>query len=271
MEQLIFYFLIFIIGTLFGSFFTLAVYRIPLHQNITHKRSYCPNCNHKLSFWDMIPILSYVILKGKCRYCKKKIRIRYFLLEILTGTIFLLFAISLKLSFQTIEISKLVYLLVGMLYFAGLIIIAGIDKERHTIQKSCLLYEIILMNIYMIYLYIVEKANIYRYVIYLFVFILLMLFDNRRLKKKLKYSYPIEILELSIVMAIFSSEIIYFLTVLFTLLVIILERFLKLFKKKEKMVKKSEKTYYKDLPFGFYMIVMNILIIILINWIACRW
>ena len=56
----ILYLLIFCIGTVFGSFFTLAVYRIPLRQDITHTRSYCPKCNHKISFWDMIPILSYV-------------------------------------------------------------------------------------------------------------------------------------------------------------------------------------------------------------------
>ena len=80
----IFYIIIFIMGITFGSFYTLAVYRIPLHQDITHKRSYCPNCTHKLSFFDMIPILSYIFLGGKCRYCKQKIRIRYLLLEILT-------------------------------------------------------------------------------------------------------------------------------------------------------------------------------------------
>ena len=72
-------------------FFTLAVYRIPLRQDITHTRSYCPNCNHKLSFWDMIPIFSYIFLGGKCRYCKKEIRIRYLLLEVLSGVVFVLF------------------------------------------------------------------------------------------------------------------------------------------------------------------------------------
>ena len=86
----ILYLLIFCMGTVFGSFFTLAVYRIPLRQDITHTRSYCPNCNHKLSFWDMIPIFSYIFLGGKCRYCKKEIRIRYLLLEVLSGVVFVL-------------------------------------------------------------------------------------------------------------------------------------------------------------------------------------
>ena len=103
MEIVIFYFLIFCMGTVFGSFFTLAVYRIPLHKDITHERSFCPNCNHKLSFWDMIPILSYIFLKGKCRYCGQKIRIRYLLLEVCAGLVFLLFAVSLNLQSLQID------------------------------------------------------------------------------------------------------------------------------------------------------------------------
>ena len=75
---------IFIIGTLFGSFFTLATYRIPKHQDITHTRSYCPKCDHKLGFFDMFPILSYILLGGKCRYCKNKISPRYLILEVLS-------------------------------------------------------------------------------------------------------------------------------------------------------------------------------------------
>ena len=56
------YFYIFLMGITFGSFFTLAVYRIPLGQDITHNRSYCPNCNHKLSNLDLIPLFSYIFL-----------------------------------------------------------------------------------------------------------------------------------------------------------------------------------------------------------------
>ena len=73
------YIIIFIIGSLFGSFFTLAVYRIPKKQDIIHTHSYCPNCNHKLGLLDLFPIISYIFLGGKCRYCKEKIRPRYFI------------------------------------------------------------------------------------------------------------------------------------------------------------------------------------------------
>ena len=84
-------FFMFVIGTLFGSFFSLATYRIPRHQDILIKRSYCPNCKHNLGFFDLIPILSYIIGKGKCRYCKEKISIRYPILELTNGIVFLIF------------------------------------------------------------------------------------------------------------------------------------------------------------------------------------
>src|SRR5574344_2189604 len=177
MEMIIFYMLIFCIGTLFGSFFTLAVYRIPLHQDITHKRSYCPKCNHKLAFLDMIPILSYIFLGGKCRYCKEKIRIRYLFLEVFTGIVFTLFTMSININIYNLEISKLIYLVFGMLYFVGLIIIAGIDKEKHNVNKSVLIYQLVVVTTYMIYLYIIENVSMYRYVIYLAVLTILLILD----------------------------------------------------------------------------------------------
>ena len=90
--QIAIYIVFFMMGAVFGSFFTLAVYRIPLHQDITHKRSYCPNCHHRLEFLDLIPILSYIFLRGKCRYCGHKIKSRYLILEVLSGLVFVLFA-----------------------------------------------------------------------------------------------------------------------------------------------------------------------------------
>ncbi len=84
-------FCIFVIGTLFGSFFSLATYRLPRHQDIVIKQSYCPKCKHKLGFFDLIPIFSYIFCGGKCRYCKDKISPRYILLESINGCVFLVF------------------------------------------------------------------------------------------------------------------------------------------------------------------------------------
>lgn len=263
MESAIFYSLIFIIGTLFGSFFTLAVYRIPLHQDITHKRSYCPKCNHKLAFLDMIPILSYICLGGKCRYCKEKIRIRYLLLEILTGMVFLLFAMSININFYELEISKLTYLIIGMLYIAGLIIIAGIDKENKNVNRPVMVYEIVILSIYMIYLYIVENANMYRYVIYLFALLILFAIDIAKYKKVNKDNYVIGIIILSIIQAIFTTGYGFMITVIITLLAIAICCIMnKIFIKKEK--------YYENLPIAYYLCIANIITIILTNTLACR-
>ena len=263
MEYIIFYTLIFMIGTVFGSFFTLAVYRLPLHQDITHKRSYCPNCNHKLSFLDMIPILSYICLGGKCRYCKKKIRIRYLLLEILTGTIFLVFAMSLNINLNLLNMSKIAYLLFGILYIAGLIIIAGIDKENKKINKPILVYEIVILSIYMIYLYIVENANIHRYVIYLLMLIILFIVDTHKLKKYKIDNYVIEIVILAIIQAIFTQGYGFMITTIVTLLTIAIESIIrKIFNK--------DNNYLEKLSIGYYLCIINIITIIIFNTLACR-
>ena len=222
MEQIIFNILMFCTGCMFGSFFTLAVYRIPLHKDITHERSFCPNCNHKLSFLDLVPVLSYIFLGGKCRYCKQKIRIRYLLLEIFTGLVFLLFGISLKISLYPLEINELIYLVFALLYMAGLIIIAGIDKERRQITRSVFLYEIFVIGVYMVYLCIVEQTNIYRYAIYLSLLLIFVIIETVMLKKK--PNYLIQVLELSMLMLIFSGEKAFLITAILSTLLALEEK-----------------------------------------------
>src|SRR5699024_10171715 len=120
------YIIIFIIGSLFGSFYTLAVYRIPKRQDIIHTHSYCPNCNHKLGLLDLFPIISYILLRGKCRYCKEKIRPRYFILEILSGSLFVILAYLTGIRFETLSIIKIVDFCFIALYLTFIILIAGI-------------------------------------------------------------------------------------------------------------------------------------------------
>ena len=267
--DIVLYILLFCIGTVFGSFFTLAVSRIPIGQDITHERSYCPNCNHKLSFIDMIPILSYIFLGGKCRYCKQKIRIRYFILEIFSGIVFALFAMSIKFSMYNLSISNMTYLIFGLLYISVLFIIAGIDKEKLKIEKSVLLFGYILVTTYIIYLYIVEKnPNIYRYVIYLFAVIVLMLVNIFYLRKKIKDSYPIDILLLSILMISFTYELQYAITVTMTLLIIAFVLILSKIKNRKAKSIKTKKKKEIELPIGFYMCVSNIIVLIVTNTIS---
>ncbi len=139
--NVIIYIAIFTIGIVFGSFFTLAVHRIPRKEDITHVRSYCPHCNHRLAFLDLIPLFSFLALGGKCRYCKEKIRIRYFLLEALSGISFILIALSRGVSYD-MAIPNILELVLAYLLIAGVFIIAGIDKERLEIPNGLIFYEL---------------------------------------------------------------------------------------------------------------------------------
>ena len=88
--QFIIYPIVFIFGIVLGSFFNVLGYRLPKKESVVFPASHCPNCNHKLKFLDLFPILSYVFLKGRCRYCKKKISIIYPLIELFTGILFVI-------------------------------------------------------------------------------------------------------------------------------------------------------------------------------------
>ena len=86
--QSLYLIILFVLGTLFGSFFTVVGSRLPRGENFIKKRSHCDNCKHNLSFLDMIPILSFLFLKGKCRYCGKKIDSLSTWMELFTGILF---------------------------------------------------------------------------------------------------------------------------------------------------------------------------------------
>ena len=81
----------FILGTLFGSFFTVIGLRLPKNENFTTTHSHCDSCNHELKLYEMIPIFSYLLQRGRCRYCKAKIEPLSTFVEFFTG---LLFAVS---------------------------------------------------------------------------------------------------------------------------------------------------------------------------------
>lgn len=81
---------VFIFGLIIGSFLNAVIFRLAKNETFVSGSSYCPHCRHSLSALDLIPVLSFIILGGRCRYCKGKISIQYPLVEILTATIFVL-------------------------------------------------------------------------------------------------------------------------------------------------------------------------------------
>lgn len=94
--------LIFIYGLLIGSFLNVVIYRIPREENIAWPGSHCPDCGHGLKWYDNIPLLSYLLLRGRCRYCDGGISLQYPLVEALNGIIYVLlyiFFYQVKLDF----------------------------------------------------------------------------------------------------------------------------------------------------------------------------
>lgn len=122
---------IFTIGMIFGSFFNVCIFRIPNNQSISNPPSHCYNCNTRLKTLDLVPILSWVFLKGKCRYCSQKISKRYPLIELLTGILFVLVYKVYGLNFITIN-----YLVLTSL----LIIITFIDIDHYIIPDNLIIF-----------------------------------------------------------------------------------------------------------------------------------
>ena len=260
--KIFFYVIIFIIGTLFGSFYTLAVYRIPKRQDIVHTHSYCPNCNHKLGLLDLFPIFSYIFLGGKCRYCKQKIRPRYLILETLSGLLFIIIAYFMGLKLENLNSINIINFCFVVLYLTYIILMAGIDKENRKIDKAVNIYGIAISIMYMSYLCIVGETNIYRYGIYLILYILILLVDTITLKKFAKSTYLNGILLLILIMASFTGEFITSISLVTALLGIGI--YILIYKIKQDLKrKKSDKQISDEISIGFWLGASNILIFVI--------
>ena len=82
----------FLIGICIGSFLNVVIYRLPNEMSILSPRSFCPKCKNKIKWYFNIPIISWIILKSKCNYCSCKISIKYPIIELFTGILFIIFS-----------------------------------------------------------------------------------------------------------------------------------------------------------------------------------
>jgi leader peptidase (prepilin peptidase)/N-methyltransferase len=119
--------ILFIFGSCIGSFLNVCIYRVPNSKSIVYPPSACPGCNTPIRFYDNIPIISFLLLRGKCRSCQAVISIRYPLVELMAG----LFAICAYLKFGlTLEA------LISYLFIASLIVITFIDIDHRIIPDA---------------------------------------------------------------------------------------------------------------------------------------
>ena len=91
-----------------GSFYNVLGLRVPDKQSIIKPRSHCPNCGHDLSWKDLFPVLSFLFLKGKCRYCHEKISLLYPLNEIFCGVLFAISFYSWYFSSKPMEPTEII-------------------------------------------------------------------------------------------------------------------------------------------------------------------
>lgn len=131
------YVISFIFGTVIGSFLNVCIYRIPREKSIVLPGSHCTSCDHPISFYYNIPILSYIVLGGKCQNCNSRISGRYPVVELITGLLFLATVWEFGLGIET-----LFYLLL----ISSLIAITFIDLE-HKIIPNVISYPGIVVGI----------------------------------------------------------------------------------------------------------------------------
>lgn len=121
---IIFTVLLFVLGLVFGSFFNVLIWRLPRKQSIVAPRSHCPKCKSQLSLFELIPVISFLLQKGRCRHCKAKISLEYPVIELLTAIGFVFFGLLTTTWLQ---------LLANLFFFSCLLVSAVIDLHHKLI------------------------------------------------------------------------------------------------------------------------------------------
>ncbi|MBW2513658.1 MAG: prepilin peptidase [Deltaproteobacteria bacterium] len=119
--------ILFVFGSCIGSFLNVCIYRLPNSKSIVYPPSACPGCQAPIRFYDNIPILSFLLLRGKCRSCQASISIRYPMIELMAG----LFAVCVYLKFGLTPEALITYLLI-----ASLVVITFIDLDHRIIPDA---------------------------------------------------------------------------------------------------------------------------------------
>ncbi|WP_032120654.1 prepilin peptidase [Clostridium amazonitimonense] len=148
--------MVFILGAIVGSFLNVCIYRIPREESISYPFSHCINCGNRIKAYDLIPILSYVFLKGRCRFCKERVSIVYPLVETLTAFIFLIAYIKFGYTF---------YFFKYMVMSSFFIVISFIDIKYQDVYSITVYPPLILALIFSVLEKVIFNYNPWNYIL----------------------------------------------------------------------------------------------------------
>lgn len=139
----------FLYGIVIGSFLNVCIYRLPKGENIAIVRSHCMSCGHELKWYELIPLFSYLIQKGKCRNCKCKLSVQYPLIEGLNGLLYVF-----VVAINGVHVDSLLYCLLG----SALIVLSVIDWRTYEIPIG-INYFILVLGIIMTAVHYTDWLN----------------------------------------------------------------------------------------------------------------
>lgn len=133
--------IVLILGIIIGSFLNVCIYRIPKGESIIYPPSYCEKCGVNIKLYDLIPVVSYIFLKGRCKCCKNKISLRCPLVELLTGILFLSIYHLCGLNFNFIKY---------IIFVSFIIVIGFIDLDTTDVYSKTTISAMIIGVIYIL-------------------------------------------------------------------------------------------------------------------------
>ncbi len=162
------YLVILIFGLLIGSFINCLVYRLHIKKSFIYGRSFCPHCKHQLAWYDNLPLISYLFLKGNCRYCHKTISIQYPLVELTSAILFLIIFIRQfsqlnynLLAFGSFDILRLI---AYFIFTSFLIIIFLYDFKYYLILDKVIIPAILIVLLFNIIINLqIQPFNFWSY------------------------------------------------------------------------------------------------------------
>ncbi len=143
--------LIFLYGLLIGSFLNVCIYRIPREESIVFPSSHCPNCGTSLKWYNLVPVFSFIVQRGKCRYCGEKISPQYPIIELLNAIIYLFIYLQFGATLE--------FFFYGII-FSLLIIITVIDLQQMIIPDILTILILVTSIIYKILLFLLYNNSL---------------------------------------------------------------------------------------------------------------